>query len=94
MTINDFSTIGEILQALSGTWDLTINDDWKCAELGKVRLYKKLVNGNSPLPEKFIGRRTEISPFIVFHKDTITGGAITLQDTAIKADGLVLIIQF
>lgn len=94
MTINDFSTLGEIVQAIAGTWDLTIADDWKCLELGKVRLYKKLVHGHSPLPDKFIGRRTEISPYIVFRKDAITGGAITLQDTAIKADGLVVILQF
>ena len=94
MQINDRSTVGEILQAISGTWDISVSNDWKCAELGKVRIFKKLVDGASPLPDSFIERRTEITPYIVFHKDTIEGGVITLQDTAITADGLVIILQF
>ena len=94
MVINDRSGIGEILQALAGTWDVSTDNDWKCIELGKFRLFKKLVNISSPLPEKFIDSRQEITPFIIFHKDTIEGGIITLQDTAITAQGLVLIIQF
>ena len=94
MQINDRSTIGEILQAISGTWDVSVSNDWKCAELGKVRIFKKLVAGASPLPDSFIERRTEITPYIVFHKDTMEGGVITLQDTAITANGLVLILQF
>lgn len=94
MQINDRSTIGEILQAISGTWDVSVSNDWKCAELGKVRLFKKIVDGASPLPDAFIERRTEITPYIVFHKDNIEGGAITLQDTAITANGLVIILQF
>lgn len=94
MIINDRSGIGEILQAISGTWDISISDDWKCLELGKVRIFKKLVNGSTPLPEKFIARRQEITPFLIFHKDNIEGGIITLQDTAITAQGLVVIIQF
>lgn len=94
MDINDRSTVGEILQAISGTWDISVNDGWKCAELGKVRLFKKLVDGASPLPDAFIERRNEITPYLVFHKDLVEGGVITLQDTAITANGLVLIIQF
>ena len=94
MDINDRSTVGEILQAISGTWDISVNDGWKCAELGKVRLFKKLVDGASPLPDAFIERRNEITPYLVFHKDSVEGGVITLQDTAITANGLVLIIQF
>lgn len=94
MIINDRSSIGEILQALAGTWDVSTNNDWKCIELGKVRIFKKLVNGSTPLPEKFIERRQEIAPFIVFDKYTLSGGIITLQDTAITDNGLVLIIQF
>lgn len=92
MVINDRSSIGEILQAMNGTWDVSTTDGWRCLELGKVRIFKKLVDGNSPLPE--MGRRTEITPYIVFKKDYITGGIITLQDTAISADGLVMIVQF
>ena len=94
MQINDKSNLNEVLQALSGTWDVSVSDNWKCIELGKIRLFKKLVDGASPLPDSFIERRNEIAPYIVFHKDTIEGGVITLQDTAISANGLCIIIQF
>lgn len=94
MTVNDKSTLGEILQAISGTWDISVSNGWKCAELGKVRLFKKLLDGASPLPDTFIERRTDITPYWVFHKDSVEGGVITLQDTAITADGLVIILQF
>ena len=94
MQINDKSNLNEVLQAISGTWDISVSNDWKCAELGKVRLFKKLVDGASPLPDTFIERRNEITPYIVFHKNTIEGGVITLQDTAISANGLCIIIQF
>lgn len=94
MEINDRSPIGEVLQALSGTWDLSNSNGWRAIELGKVRLFKKLVDGASPLPDTFIERRTEITPYWVFHKDSVEGGVITLQDSAITANGLVLILQF
>lgn len=94
MQINDKSNLNEVLQAISGTWDISVSNDWKCVEIGKVRLFKKLVDGASPLPDTFIERRNEIAPYFVFHKDNMEGGVITLQDTAISANGLVLIIQF
>lgn len=94
MQINYKSSLDEVVQALSGTWDVSVSNDWKVVELGKVRLFKKLVDGASPLPESFIERRNEIAPYFVFHKDSVEGGIITLQDTAISANGLVLIIQF
>lgn len=94
MQINDKSPIGEVLQALAGTWDVSTSNGWRSAELGKVRIFKKLVDGASPLPESFIERRNEITPYVVFHKNSIEGGIITLQDTAISADGLVIILHF
>ena len=94
MQINDKSNLNEVLQAISGTWDISVSNGWRCAELGNVRIFKKLVDCASPLPDTFIERRNEITPYIVFHKDTIEGGVITLQDTAITANGLVLILQF
>lgn len=94
MDINFKSNLNEVLQALSGTWDLSESNGWHVAELGKLRLFKKLVDGASPLPDSFIERRNDITPYIVFHKDSIEGGVITLQDTAITADGLTIIIQF
>ena len=94
MEINFKSSLDEVVQALSGTWDLSVTNDWKVAELGKIRLFKKLVSGASPLPDSFIERRNDITPYLVFHKDSVEGGVIKLQDTAITANGLVLIVQF
>lgn len=94
MEINYKSSLGEIVQALSGTWDVSVTNDWKVAELGKIRLFKKLVSGASPLPDTFIERRNDISPYLVFHKDSVEGGVIKLQDTAITANGLVIILQY
>lgn len=94
MQINYKSNLNEVVQALSGTWDLSVSNDWKVVELGKVRLFKKLIDGASPLPDSFIEQRNEIAPYFVFHKDSVEGGVITLQDTAISANGLVLIVQF
>ena len=94
MVINFNSTLKDLLEATEGTWDLSTTDGWKCIELGKVRLFQKLIDTHSPLPEQFIKNRTSIVPYITFSKDTITGGCIGLQDTAITTNGLTLIIQF
>lgn len=94
MDVNYKSSLNEVLQAISGTWDVSVTNDWTCVELGKVRLFKKLVDGASPLPDSFIERRNDITPYLVFHKDSVEGGVITLQDTAITANGLVIILQF
>lgn len=93
MEINYKSNLDEVVQALSGTWNLSVTNDWKVAELGKIRLFKKLVSGSSPLPDSFIEHRNEITPYLVFHKDSVEGGVIKLQDTAITANGLVIILQ-
>ena len=45
MDINYKSSLNEVLQAISGTWDVSVTNDWTCVELGKVRLFKKLVDG-------------------------------------------------
>lgn len=93
MEVNFKSSLDEVVQALSGTWDVSITNDWKVVELGKIRLFKKLIDGASPLPDSFIERRNEITPYLVFHKDSVEGGVIKLQDTAITANGLVIILQ-
>lgn len=94
MEINYKSSLEEVVQALAGTWDLSTTNEWKVAELGKVRIFKKWVEGASPLPDSFIERRTELVPYLVFQSNSVEGGLIKLQDTAITADGLVLILQF
>lgn len=104
MQINGTSTIGEILQAINGTWDISEQDEWKVIEMGKFRIFKKLCHGegntcSTPLPQKFIDKRTEITPYFRFTKDGVKGGIITLQDTAIKLESttnneLIVILQF
>ena len=95
MDINFKSNIDEVVQAISGTWDISKSDDgWTCLEQGKARLFERMLDGYSPLSNTFIDRRNEITPYLVFHKDSVEGGVITLQDTAITANGLCIIIQF
>ena len=35
MEINYKSSLDEVVQALSGTWDVSVTNDWKVAELKK-----------------------------------------------------------
>ena len=103
MEINNTSPLKEVLQALSGTWDLSSGDGWKVIELGKIRLFKRLVekdrSSNSiALPSSLINDRTEVTPYLKFKKDTVSGGLINLQQTAIDLQSddamLVVIIQY
>ena len=51
MIINQTSKIQDILQAVKGTWNITSDTDWKCLEMGELKLYKKLCKaGNNVLP--------------------------------------------
>ena len=103
MEVNYTSPIKEVLQALSGTWDLSSGDGWKVIELGKIRLFKRLVekdreSNSIPLPSRFINNRTEVTPYLTFKRDTVSGGLINLQQTAIDLQSneamLVVIIQY
>lgn len=103
MEVNYTSPLKEVLQALSGTWDLSSGDGWKVIELGKIRLFKRLVekdreSNSIPLPSRFINNRTEVTPYLTFKRDTVSGGLINLQQTAIDLQSneamLVVIIQY
>lgn len=97
MIINQTSKIQDILQAVKGTWNITSDTDWKCLEMGELKLYKKLCKaGNNVLPKTFIEQRTDITPYMTFTKDSISGGIITLQEQylTLSENALVLIIQF
>lgn len=103
MEVNYTSPLKEVLQALSGTWDLSSGDGWKVIELGKIRLFKRLVekdreSNSIPLPSRFISNRTEVTPYLTFKRDTVSGGLINLQQTAIDLQSneamLVVIIQY
>ena len=103
MEINNTSPLNEVLQALSGTWDLSSGDGWKVIELGKMRLFKRLVekdrSSNSiALPDRLLKNREEATPYLTFKRGSVSGGLINLQQTAIDLQSddamLVVIIQY
>lgn len=96
MNINAGSTIKDILQSLAGTWNVSVDNGWKCLEQGHLTLYKKLCgSGNNVLPQTFMNNRTEVVPYISFTKDGVSGGVITLQEQYIELseNSLVIIIN-
>lgn len=96
MTINAGSKIEDILQAIKGTWSVSTDDDWKCVELGAIKLYRKLCKeGINVLPNKFLQNRENVVGYIAFTKDNVTGGVIGVQDQAItlESNALVIIIN-
>ena len=97
MTINDHSVLADVLQSLAGTWDLSTNDGWKAIELGKIRLFKKLLTkGSNVLPKKFLNNRKEVCPVMLFTKNGLTGLTLDVQQNAIEVQEncVCLIIQF
>ena len=97
MLINDKSVLKDVLQSVAGTWDLSSDDGWKVLELGKVRLFKKiLTKGSNVLPKRFLNNRNEVCPVMLFTKDGITGQTLDLQQNAIEVqeNSVCLIIQF
>lgn len=97
MTINDRSVLADVLQSLAGTWDLSTNDGWKAIELGKIRLFKKLLTkGSNVLPKKFLNNRKEVCPVMLFTKNGLTGLTLGVQQNAIEVQEncVCLIIQF
>ena len=96
MLINFGSKIEDIRQAIQGTWNISVDNGWKCLEQGHLTLYKKLCSvGNNVLPQTFMNNRTEVVPYISFTKNGVTGGVITLQEQYItlSESSLVVIIN-
>lgn len=97
MLINDKSVLKDVLQAIAGTWDLSTDDGWKVLEIGKVRLFKKiLTKGSNVLPNKFRNKRYEVCPVMLFTKNGLTGQTLNLQQNAIEVQEncVCVIIQF
>lgn len=93
MNINAGSTIKDILQSLAGTWNVSVDNGWKCLEQGHLTLYKKLCgSGNNVLPQTFMNNRTEVVPYISFTKDGVSGGVINLQQQFIELESNALVI--
>ena len=97
MIINDKSVLKDVLQSIAGTWDLSSDNGWKVLEMGKVRLFKKLLSkGSNVLPNKFLNNRKDVCPVMLFTKEGLTGQTLDLQQNAIevKKNCVCVIIQF
>lgn len=97
MVINDKSVLKDVLQSVAGTWDLSTDNDWRVLEMGKVRLFKKLLTkGSNVLPKKFLNNRKEVCPVMLFTKKGLTGQTLDLQQNAIdvQENCVCIIIQF
>lgn len=97
MIINDKSLLKDVLQSVAGTWDLSTDNGWKILEMGKVRLFKKLLTkGSNVLPKKFLNNRKEVCPVMLFTKEGLTGQTLDLQQNAIEVQDncICVIIQF
>ena len=97
MIINDNSVLKDVLQSVAGTWDLSTDNDWRVLEMGKVRLFKKLLTkGSNVLPNKFLNNRKEVCPVMLFTKKGLTGQTLDLQQNAIEVQEncVCIIIQF
>lgn len=93
MIVNFGSKLDDIKQAVAGTWAVTTDKGWKCYELGKIKLFKKLCQeGNTVLPETFIKNRSDITPYMKFEKDNMSGGVIGLQDQYITLESSALVV--
>ena len=96
MNINFLSKIEDIKQAITGTWSLSKDHDWTSLEQGNLKLYKKLcTKGKNVLPDKFLQNREDITPYLAFTKNGVSGGIIRLQDQYItlSESSLVVIIN-
>lgn len=97
MIINDKSLLKDVLQSVAGTWDLSTDNGWKILEMGKIRLFKKLLTkGSNVLPKKFLNNRKEVCPVMLFTKKGLTGQTLDLQQNAIEVQDncICVIIQF
>lgn len=87
----------DVLQSVAGTWDLSTDNGWRVLEMGKVRLFKKLLTkGSNVLPKKFLNNRKEVCPVMLFTKKGLTGQTLDLQQNAIdvQENCVCIIIQF
>lgn len=96
MIINFGSSIRELLQALSGTWALSKEDEWTVLEQGNLKIFQKVgQKGKNVLPDKFIKNRDTVTPYLVFYSHGVTGGCITLQQQYVDLDanGVIFVIS-
>lgn len=93
MIINNGSLLPDVLQAISGTWAVSSDDDWLCYEVGKFKLWKKLCSsGKNVLPNTFIKNRKTVTPYLKFQANNVSGGCITLQQQYIELEESAVVI--
>lgn len=93
MLINNGSKIADVLQAIQGTWNNIVDNDWQVVEMGTVKFYRKMCKeGNNVLPSTFLKNRNNVVGYWAFTKNNVTGGVITLQQQYITLTESALII--
>lgn len=93
MNINQRSVLKDVLEALQGTWDYSVENEWTCYEIGKIFIWRKLCNkGKNVLPDKFLKDRTSVTPYLKFESNNVTGGCITLQQQYIELDNNAVVV--
>ena len=61
MLINHGSKIADVLQAIQGTWNNIVDNDWQVVEMGTVKFYRKMCKeGNNVLPSTFLKNRNNV----------------------------------
>lgn len=97
MQINARSRLEDLIAAVVGTWELSTDKGWKCLEMSRVRIFKKVLTaGNNVLPQKFLNYRNSVVPVMLFTKDGIKGQTLNLQQNAIDVEEncVAVIIDF
>lgn len=97
MQINARSRLEDLIAACNGTWEISIDNGWKCLEMSHVRIFKKvLTSGSNILPQKFLNYRNSVTPIMLFTKDAIKGQTLNLQQNAIDVEEncVAVIIDF
>lgn len=93
MIVNQGSKIADVLQAIQGTWNNIVDNDWQVVEMGTIKFYRKLCQkGNNVLPSTFLKNRQNVVGYLAFTKDNVTGGVIGVQDQYIELDANALVI--
>lgn len=96
MLINQGSKIADVLQAIQGTWNNIVDNDWHVVEMGTIKFYRKVCQaGNNVLPSTFLKNRQNVVGYLAFTKDNVTGGVIGVQNQYItlESNALVIIIN-
>jgi hypothetical protein len=96
MIVNQGSNIADVLQAIQGTWNNIVDNDWQVVEMGTIKFYRKMCKeGNNVLPSTFLKNRNNVVGYWAFTKNNVTGGVIGLQDQYItlESNALVIIIN-